>query len=112
MKQAVSRLIALIFMIALALSAMAQQSENQTTQNNPLAVLLQSKGILSSAEVAMINQATSPADAEARLARLLVDKGLISQQEYSATVAPLPVNMYAPGPRLVNAVQTDRKSVV
>jgi hypothetical protein len=108
MKQAVSRLIALIFMIALALSAMAQQSENQTTQNNPLAVLLQSKGILSSAEVAMINQATSPADAEARLARLLVDKGLISQQEYSATVAPLPVNMYAPGPRLVNAVQTSQ----
>ena len=52
----------------------------------------------------MINQAASPAEADARLAQLLVDKGLISQQEYASSVAPLPVSMYSPGPRLVNAV--------
>jgi hypothetical protein len=36
----------------------------------------------------MINQASSPEDANARLAQLLVEKGLISSQEYTATVTP------------------------
>ncbi len=102
MKKAFGRLVLLISAVALALSAMAQQQENRTTYNSPLALLLQSKGILSPAEVAMVNQAVSPQDADARLARLLVDKGLISQQEYTATVAT--VNMDSSGPRLVNAV--------
>ena len=102
MKKTVSRLILLISAIALALPSMAQQPVNQTTYSNPLAVLLQSKGILSSAELAIVNQATSPADAEARLARLLVEKGLISQQEYTTTVASSNVNLS--GPRIVNAV--------
>ena len=102
MKKTVSRLILLISAIALALPSMAQQPVNQTTYSNPLAVLLQSKGILSSAELAIVNQATSPADAEARLARLLLEKGLISQQEYTTTVASSNVNLS--GPRIVNAV--------
>ncbi|MFY9904423.1 MAG: hypothetical protein WBD45_04155 [Terriglobales bacterium] len=105
MKGKVWRLLLLTSAFALALSAMAQQQETPTTRNNPLAMLLQSKGILTPAEVAMVNQATSPEEADARLARLLVDKGLISQQEYAATVAPVPVSMYAQGPRLVNAVE-------
>src|ERR1700686_4117697 len=88
MRKAVSRLILLTSAVALALSAMAQQPDNHTTNNNPLALLLQSKGILSSGEVAMINQASSPDEANARLAQLLVEKGLISRQEYTATVAP------------------------
>ena len=102
MKKIVSRLILLTSVLVLALSAMAQQQENHTTNNNPLALLLQSKGILSPSEVAMIDQASSPEEANARLAQLLVEKGLISQQEYKATVAP--VNMDSSGPRLVNAV--------
>jgi len=101
-KKIVSRLILLTSVLALALPAMAQQQENHTTNNNPLAVLLQSKGILSPAEVAMVNQASSPEEANARLAQLLVEKGLISQQEYKATVAP--VSMDSSGPRLVNTV--------
>jgi len=101
-KKIVSRLILLTSVLVLALSAMAQQQENHTTNNNPLALLLQSKGILSPSEVAMIDQASSPEEANARLAQLLVEKGLISQQEYKATVAP--VNMDSSGPRLVNAV--------
>jgi hypothetical protein len=87
MMKAVSRLILLTSAVALALSVMAQQPDNHTTNNNPLALLLQSKGILSSGEVAMINQASSPDEANARLAQLLVEKGLISRQEYT-TVAP------------------------
>ncbi|MFI5102998.1 MAG: hypothetical protein ACHP9V_06480 [Terriglobales bacterium] len=102
MKRIVSRLILLTSVLALALSAMAQQQENHTTNNNPLALLLQSKGILSPSEVAMVNQASSPEEANARLAQLLVEKGLINQQEYKATVAP--VSMDSSGPRLVNAV--------
>jgi hypothetical protein len=117
MKKAFRRIILLTAAIALTLTAIAQQQENPTTRNNPLALLLQSKGILSPAEVAMINQATSPADADARLARLLMEKGLISQQEYTASLAPVgftpavasvgltstSTNTPA-GPRLLNAV--------
>ncbi|MGD0790838.1 MAG: hypothetical protein ABR920_03620 [Terriglobales bacterium] len=102
MKKIVSRLILLTSVLVLALSAMAQQQENHATNNNPLALLLQSKGILSPSEVAMVNQASSPEEANARLAQLLVEKGLINQQEYKATVAP--VSMDTSGPRLVNAV--------
>src|ERR1700722_12387719 len=104
MKRGFRRFVLLASAVALALSAIAQPQQNQSTPTNPLALLLQSKGILSPAEVAMINQASSPAEAEARLARLLVDKGLISQQEYTATVGPVPASMYSPGPRLLNAV--------
>src|SRR3984893_12817723 len=88
MRRTVSRLILLTSALLLTFSAMAQQQENHATNNNPLAVLLQSKGILSPSEVAMINQASSPQDANARLAQLLVEKGLISSQEYTATVTP------------------------
>jgi hypothetical protein len=102
MKKPVSRLILLISVLALVLSAMAQAQENHTTNNNPLALLLQSKGILSPDEVAMVSQASSPEEANARLAQLLVEKGLISQQEYTTTVTP--VNMHSSGTRLLNAV--------
>src|SRR5205807_7798078 len=43
-----------------------------------------------------------PEEANARLAELLMEKGLISPQEYSATVAP--VSMDSPTVRLSNAV--------
>ncbi len=102
MKKAVSRLIVLTSAVALALSAMAQQQENHPPNNNALALLLQSKGILSSSELAMINQASSADEANARLAQLLVEKGLISRQEYSSTVAP--VSMESSDLHLSNAV--------
>src|ERR1039457_7524399 len=99
MSKTMFRLLMSIVAVALAMSAMAQQQVSQTTYTNPLAVLLESKGILSSSDLTLINQATSPADADARLARLLVDKGLISQEELANTA-------YTDGssPRLVNAV--------
>ncbi len=112
MKKAVSQLILWTSVLALALSATAQQQENHATNNNALAQLLQSKGILSASEVAMINQASSPEDANARLAKLLEEKGLISPQELSSTVAPAPAAGLAVTPvsepsaphRLFNAV--------
>jgi hypothetical protein len=88
MKKAVSCLIVLTAAVALALSATAQQQENHSPNNNALVLLLQSKGILSPDDVASINQATSPDEASARLAKLLEEKGLISQAEYKSTVAP------------------------
>lgn len=102
MKKVVSRLVVLTSAVALALSAIAQQQENRSPNNNALAQLLESKGILSSAEVAMINQSSSADEANARLAQLLVEKGLISRQEYSSTVAP--VSMEVSAPRLSDAV--------
>jgi len=102
MKKTVSPLILLTYAVALSLSAMAQQQQNHPTNNNPLALLLQSKGILSPAEVAMISQASSPEEANSRLAHLLVEKGLISQQEYTATVTP--VSLDSSGAHLSDAV--------
>ncbi len=96
MKRTVLRLSLLISVLVLALLAVAQQQENRTTNNNPLAGLLQSKGILSPAEIAMINQASSPEEANARLAQLLVKKGLISQQEYASTGVPVNAATVAP----------------
>jgi len=103
MKNAVSRMLLLAAAVALTSTVVAQQrQENQTNTNNPLAVLLQSKGILTPDEVAMINQASSPQEASARLAQLLVQKGLISQQEYTSTVTP--VSTEAARPHLMSAV--------
>jgi len=114
MKKAVSCLIVLTSAVVLALSAMAQQRENRPPNNSALVTLLQAKGILTSGEVAMISRATTPEEANARLANLLVQKGLISNQEYTATVAPVsainpaptlaPVSMESDGVRLSNAV--------
>src|SRR6201997_2805203 len=72
--------------VVLAIPVMAQQQESHPSTPNPLLQLLQSKGILSAEEVLSINQASSPDDANARLARLLVSKGLISDQEYQHTI--------------------------
>jgi hypothetical protein len=102
MKNPVSFLILFTSAVVLALTAMAQQQENHTTNNNALAQLLQSKGILSPAEADMVNQAPSADEANSRLARLLVQKGLISQQELTATVAP--VSMDSSQLRLSDAV--------
>src|SRR5208282_6018537 len=106
MKRTVLRLSLLISVLVLALLAVAQQQENHTTIINPLAVLLQFKGILSPAEIAMINQTSSPEEANARLAQLLVKKGLISQREFASTVAPVNTATVADssGVHLVNTV--------
>src|SRR2546422_1340007 len=86
MKRIASLLILLTSALVLALPAVAQQENHQAT-TSPLVQLLQSKGILTAEEVAMVSQASSPEEANTRLARLLLGKGVISEQEYKTTFA-------------------------
>jgi hypothetical protein len=86
MSRSTSVLVVSALIVALSLFAVAQQSQ-PPTGNNPLLVLLQAKGIITSQEAATVNQATSAEEANSRLAQLLVGKGLISEQEYNATFA-------------------------
>jgi hypothetical protein len=60
------------------------QSQN-STQNSatPLVRVLQAKGILTAEEVAQLSQASSASDADSRLAKLLLNKGIISQADYN-----------------------------
>jgi len=53
---------------------------------NPLVRVLQAKGILTAEEVAQLGQASSASDADQRLAKLLLVKGVISQADYDQTV--------------------------
>src|SRR5436309_14904434 len=82
-----SLLILLTSAVVLATPAVAQQQENHQATTSPLIQLLQLKGILTAEEVAMVNQASSPDEANTRLARLLLGKGVISEQEYKTTFA-------------------------
>jgi hypothetical protein len=75
----------------------AQQPSERSSAANPLVRLLQAKGILTEEEVAQIDQAASPADADQRLANLLLSKGVISQSDYDHTFGSVRVaNVSAP----------------
>ena len=84
--------------VASASTAMAQQQENHQSACSPLVKLLESKGILTAEEASSIDRASSPDEANARLAQLLVSKGLISDQEYKTTfgepAAPAPAGAH------------------
>jgi hypothetical protein len=66
--------------------SLAQQESNRNSAGNPLARVLHSKGILTDEDMAQINQASSPADSDQRLAKLLLSKGVISQADYDQTL--------------------------
>ncbi len=65
----------------------AQQQADNNSAVNPLVRVLQAKGILTAEEVAQLSQATSASDADRRLAKLLLLKGVISQYDYDQTIA-------------------------
>jgi hypothetical protein len=67
--------------------SLAQQEGKSNSADNPLVRVLHAKGILSDEDMAQISQAYSPADAEQRLAKLLLTKGVISQADYDQTLA-------------------------
>jgi hypothetical protein len=93
--------------VALAAPAFAQQQANQPASTPPLVQLLQSKGILTADEAAMISQASSADEANARLAQLLYSKGVISKQDYEQMLVPSLVQTGAVSqPHLVNAAIT------
>jgi len=88
----------LVVLLAVTLAwtgfASAQQQATSAPAASPLVRVLQAKGILTPEEVAQINQASSASDADQRLAKLLLSKGVISQTDYNQM-------MGAPG--IVNA---------
>src|SRR5205807_489339 len=94
--------------VAWSQSALAQQRTDNTSAVNPLVRVLQAKGILSADEVAQLAQASSASDADQRLAKLLLMKGVISQADYDQTVSTASViNASAPAsssPTVVAAV--------
>jgi len=98
---------ALAAMLALTSAIFAQQKIDRQTPAPPLVQLLQAKGILTADEAATISQAASADEANARLAALLVSKGLISQQDYNNTI-PAPASALAneagSGAHMMNAV--------
>ena len=96
-------LLVAVVAVGMAMPAAAQGQDKQATP--PLVQLLQSKGILSSDEAAQLSQAGSADEANARLANLLVAKGLISREDYDHTVgATEPVSDQASGGRYMNAL--------
>src|SRR6266704_3621768 len=72
--------------VALCDRTLAQQPADGQAAVDPLVRVLQSKGILTAEEVAQLSQASSANDADQRLAKLLLMKGIISQTDYDQTV--------------------------
>lgn len=72
------------------LAGLARAEEADKPRQAPagLVRLLQSKGILSEAEVVAIEGAASSAEAESRLVRVLLAKGVISQSDLAGMAAP------------------------
>jgi hypothetical protein len=68
--------------LAFALSSARAQQQGNAATPNPLVELLQSKGILSAADVASIEQAGSARAANQKLTDILLQRGVISQSEH------------------------------
>jgi hypothetical protein len=86
----------LVLSLAWSAHVAAQQQAGNSQAASPLVRVLQAKGILTPEEVVQINQASSASDAEQRLAKLLVSKGVISQADYNQMMgAPGMVNASA-----------------
>src|SRR5713226_2567842 len=83
----------LLLTLGLSDCSWAQQPMDNKSAVNPLVRVLQAKGILTAEDVAQISQASSANDADQRLAKLLLMKGVISQTDYDQTVgAPAMIN--------------------
>jgi hypothetical protein len=78
--------VACLLILALSDRSWAQQPTNNNATVNPLVRVLQAKGILTSEEAAQISQASSSGDADRRLAKLLLMKGVLSQADFDQTV--------------------------
>ena len=76
---------ALVLLSSTLCSGPALAQSQNTSQNSatPLVRVLQAKGILTAEEVAQLSQASSASDADSRLAKLLLSKGIISQADYN-----------------------------
>jgi hypothetical protein len=100
-------LLAVIAALGLATTVVAQQQNENKPAASALVRLLQSKGILTEEEAAMVGQAASPTESEQRLAKLLLSKGLITKEDYDQTVGASTLTVAAggsTGARVVPAV--------
>src|SRR6266566_3529796 len=79
-------MVCLLTIFILCHRSLAQQPGDNKSAVHPLVRVLQAKGILTAEEVAQISQASSTGDADQRLAKLLLMKGVISQADYDQTV--------------------------
>jgi hypothetical protein len=106
MKTASLVLVAIVVAAGLVTPAFAQQPADHPAAP-PLVQLLQSKGIISADEAAQLSQAGSAEEMNERLGQLLVQKGLITPEDYGRTVAasatPTTING-ASGGNFVNTV--------
>ncbi len=103
--------VCLLTILSWSSNSIAQQQAEPKPAVNPLVRVLQAKGILTADEVAQLAQASSANDADQRLAKLLLMKGVISQADYDQTIgsgsAPGVMNASAKaaeGPRTIAAV--------
>src|SRR5713226_5728883 len=83
---AVCVVMCLLATLALAGRSWAQQPADNKSAVSSLVRVLQAKGILTAEEVAQISPASSANDADQRLAKLLLMKGVITQADYDQTV--------------------------
>src|SRR5713226_838235 len=103
---------AVVYLVVLLVASLAcsglvaaQQQAANSQAATPLVRLLQAKGILTPEEVAQINQASSASDADQRLAKLLMNKGIISQADYNQMMgAPGIVNASATSPAAASMI--------
>ena len=94
--------------VAWSQRGLAQERTDNPPGVSPLVRLLQVKGILTEEEVARINHASSPADADQQLAKLLLIKGVITQADYDQTMGSpgfvTASSTNAPGPQMIPAI--------
>ena len=88
--------LAFLFSTLLMAPIVAQTNAAQQDTGSPLVKLLQAKGILTADEVASVSHASSSAEADQQLARLLLTKGLITEQDYAKTYGATPVAVSSP----------------
>src|SRR5580704_40666 len=87
--------------------AVAQSQNSSQNSATPLVRVLQAKGILTAEEVAQLSQASSASDADSRLAKLLLSKGIISQADYNQMLDnPSVVAASSPNSGAVSLVST------
>ena len=99
MRERTLLLFCIIILLALTIPAAAHQVvKDRPDDSHALVRLLQAKGILSEVEAASVMRGSPPTEAGRRLARLLLDKGLISRNEYeSVTISPEIAGTHSPG---------------
>src|SRR5712692_5324241 len=86
-KASITLLLFALVACVLVLPVFAQQQSDPKVPTNPLVQLLQTKGILTPEEAALVTQAVSPAESNQLLAKVLLRKGLITEEEFNQTVA-------------------------